>query len=206
VVAVGATLVVVTIPVAVGGPPGSVEVSVFRWFNDPPRVVDAWLGLIEPLLRPVGLLLVVVGLVVLVIATRRDICRPLLVSAASAAGLAYVLDHLLKLLVGRGRPPEYLDGVLLHGYPVDPRGSGFPSSHMAVAIAILTGVWPWLDPPWRVAGVAFVSAIGLDRIYVGAHFPLDVVAGIGVGLLAGESARFLTRRLPGWGMAFVREE
>ena len=56
--------------------------------------------------------------------------------------LAYLIDHVVKLVVDRGRPPAYLSDVLFHAYPTDPRGTGYPSSHTAVTVAVVVGAWP----------------------------------------------------------------
>ena len=100
-----------------------------------------------------------------------------------------------KLLVDRGRPPVYLSDVLFHGYPTNPRGTGYPSSHTAVAVAIVIGAWPWLDRRWRVMGVLIAVLIGLNRMYVGAHFPLDILGGAAVGFVAGGVVLVVAQRL-----------
>jgi membrane-associated phospholipid phosphatase len=186
-VAIGAGLVglVVTAAFATAGAPGSAEVAVFRWFNDPPRAFGAVMAVVNPLLRPVGLTLLIVAAVALLALTERDVFGRLVTSAFAAGIVAYLLDNVVKHIVDRGRPAAYLTDVLLHGYPTDPRGTGYPSSHTAVAVAVVVGAWPWLNGPWRVCGVVTAAMIGLNRMYVGAHFPLDVVGGAAVGLISG---------------------
>jgi len=186
-VAIGAGFVglFVTASVAAAGAPGSAEVAVFRWFNDPPRAFGAVMAIVNPLLRPVALTVAIVAALALLALTRRDVFVPLVIAAFAAGILAYVVDNVVKEIVDRGRPPAYLADVLVHGYPTDPRGSGYPSSHTAVAVAIVVGAWAWLDWPWRVCGVVAATMIGLNRMYVGAHFPLDIVGGVAVGLVAG---------------------
>jgi membrane-associated phospholipid phosphatase len=184
-IAVGTLGLVVTAPVAAAGEPSSTEIAVFRWFNDPPGVLGAVVGLVNPLLRPGGLTLMIGAAVVLLFLSRRDVFWPLVTCATGAGILAYVIDNIVKHVVDRGRPSVYLSGVLYHGYPTDPRGSGYPSSHTAVVVAVVVGAWPWLNRPWRVGGVAASVAIALNRMYVGAHFPLDILGGIAVGLMCG---------------------
>ena len=184
-VVVGVVLAAVTTLLAMRGAPGAVDVAVFRWFNDPPGVLGFVLRCLDPLLRPASLTLLVIAALVALAVLRPEGVWRLVLSAAAAASLAYVVVNVLKLVVDRGRPPAYLDDVLVHGYPVDPRGSGFPSSHTAVTVALVVGAWLWMTRPWRIAGVVTATAIGLDRMYVGAHFPLDVLGGLGIGLAAG---------------------
>jgi len=167
---------------------------VFRWFNDPPGALGVVTGLVNPLLRPVGLALLILAVVVLLLVSRRDVFWPLMTRAAGAGILAYLVANALKRVVDRGRPPAYMTEVLFHGYPTDPRGNGYPSSHTAVAVAVVVGAWPWLNLPWKIGGVAGAAAIGLNRMYVGAHLPLDIVGGIAVGLVCGGLALVVDRR------------
>jgi undecaprenyl-diphosphatase len=185
----------VTASIAAAGSPSSAEVAVFRWFNDPPGAVGAVMRLVNPLLRPLGLTLLVVAVVAMLSLTRRDVFWPLVNSACAAGILAYLIDRFVKLVVGRGRPPAYLADVLFHGYPTEPRGSGYPSSHTAVSVAVIVGAWPWLNRPWRIGGVVATAAIGLNRMYVGAHFPLDILGGVAVGLVAGGIVLVVEQRL-----------
>ncbi len=195
VIAIGSVGFVITTLIAAAGSPGSAEIAVFRWFNDPPGVLGALLGMVNPLLRPIGLALLMVAVLVLLVLTRRAVLWPLVTSAAAAGVLAYLVDNVVKHVVDRGRPPAYLSDVLFHGYPVDPRGSGYPSSHTAVIVAVVVGAWPWLNRPWRIGGVVAAAAVGLDRMYVGAHFPLDVLGGVAIGLVAGGSVLLVAQRL-----------
>ena len=157
----------------------------FRWFNDPPGALGAVIGLVNPLLRPVGLTLLIVAVVVVLFVSRRNVFWPLVTSACGAGILAYLIANAVKRVVDRGRPPAYLAEVLFHGYPTDPRGNGYPSSHTAVTVAVVVGAWPWLNRPWRVGSVVAAAAIALNRMYVGAHFPLDILGGVAVGLVSG---------------------
>jgi undecaprenyl-diphosphatase len=64
------------------------------------------------------------------------------------------------------------------------RSTSFPSGHAASAAAAacaLLIVAPTFAPAW--IGMALVMAA--SRVYVGAHYPSDVVAGVGLGVLVG---------------------
>jgi membrane-associated phospholipid phosphatase len=54
---------------------------------------------------------------------------------------------------------------------------------VVVAIAVL--VLPYLRGWWRAVPFALAVLVCLSRVYLGAHNPLDVVAGAGAGLLLG---------------------
>src|SRR5437868_2279739 len=54
-----------------------------------------------------------------------------------------------------------------------------------VIFAITTLVVPYLKDWWKVLPWALAAAVCLSRAYLGAHFPLDVVAGAGLGIFIG---------------------
>jgi undecaprenyl-diphosphatase len=56
---------------------------------------------------------------------------------------------------------------------------------LLVAAALAIVVWPHLPRRGRMALVVLVLAVGLLRLYVGAHLPLDVSGGVGLGLAVG---------------------
>jgi undecaprenyl-diphosphatase len=91
-------------------------------------------------------------------------------------------SSLLKNLVARTRPCHVVDPVRLL---VGCSGSfSFPSSHaanIACAATVFAGIFPRLIPVLAV--LAFL--IGYSRVYVGVHYPFDVLAGWTLGLLVG---------------------
>jgi undecaprenyl-diphosphatase len=94
---------------------------------------------------------------------------------ALSVGGAALLNVLVKAFFGRARPQLWLS-------PAPELDYGFPSGHsmltMAFVAALVIIAWPtrgrW---PMLVLGGAFVALIGLTRLYLGVHFPSDVLAG-----------------------------
>lgn len=86
-------------------------------------------------------------------------------------------------MVGRGRPGTLLQGVVFHG-GLD-RGLGFPSGHVAVAAALATAVGVYLGRTGRRVVWVAVALVGIARIFVGAHLPVDVVGGVALGWAVG---------------------
>ncbi len=104
---------------------------------------------------------------------------PLLIVAS--AGGAALLNFLLKLIFARERPEIYLA-----------RGYGFPSGHAmisfcfysALALGLAAKLRSRLSPLLLFAATALLLiAIGLSRLYLGAHYPTDVIAGYAAGLV-----------------------
>jgi membrane-associated phospholipid phosphatase len=111
------------------------------------------------------------------------------VAVLLAVGATQLAVAVLKGLVGRHRPPE-------ESAFANPAGFSFPSGHSASAMAVY-GLIAFLlarasGSRLRTAAcwsaVAMVVAVGATRVYLGAHYPSDVVAGWMVGaLIAGGS-------------------
>lgn len=102
--------------------------------------------------------------------------RAVLVAALSAA-LANSLLKLLNRLYYRPRPFADFEVTLLFYRPTD---SSFPSNAATLGFAIAGGVW-FYNRSWGWAMLAIAAIFGLSRIIGGVHFPLDVIAGAGLG-------------------------
>jgi len=128
------------------------------------------------------------------IADLRRLPRAVPVSAvlATLALLAASLSaDLLKEVVGRARPPLADPGrTALVGLPGD---GSMPSGHAATAAAAATVV-ALLHPRLRPPLAALVAAIGLSRVYLGVHYPSDVLVGLALGVAVGWAVVALARR------------
>jgi undecaprenyl-diphosphatase len=105
-----------------------------------------------------------------------------------AALIATLLVQVLKRFFKRKRPSHGISGFT--ALADNPDAFSFPSGHTAAAFAVaisVAGLSPWLGP----FHLGIACAIGLSRVYLGAHYPLDVGVGIAVGSLAGAATRML---------------
>lgn len=108
----------------------------------------------------------------------RRIARAVLPAAAGAVAVSYAL----KVTIGRPRPRVGLGNI--EALVRDPDRYSFPSAHTSSSVAV--AVCAMLESPvlgWPLAVLA--AAISFSRIYVGVHYPLDVVAGAAVGAAVG---------------------
>jgi membrane-associated phospholipid phosphatase len=102
---------------------------------------------------------------------------------ASATGLKAAFD--------RERPPErYAEPDPLVNVP---ESGSFPSGHAATSFAaatILSFAFPRLAPFLLL----LAAAVGFSRVYVGVHYPIDIVGGAFLGVAIAVAVRFLLRR------------
>lgn len=129
------------------------------------------------------------GVVCLVLAGSGGESRKSAVLLAEAALAAVLLSQVLKRLWNRPRPAA--SG--LQGFSAlveSPDAFSFPSGHTAVAFAIavaLAGTGQGLG----ALMLTLAPAIAISRVYLGAHYPLDVLAGSLLGTAIGLVVRFL---------------
>jgi membrane-associated phospholipid phosphatase len=88
-------------------------------------------------------------------------------------------------LAVRQRPGTSQVGAVRRGGDVPVSGPSFPSGHVILAAGVGTVVAPILPGPWALVPALVVVLVMIGRVYVGAHNPLDVTAGLGAGLLLG---------------------
>jgi undecaprenyl-diphosphatase len=94
-----------------------------------------------------------------------------------------VEKELVKELVERERPGRTEPAAILRDVPS--AGNSFPSGHAIIAFGIATLLTPYLGRRGRILVWALAGLNGVARVYLGAHNPLDVVCGAGLGLVLG---------------------
>ena len=104
--------------------------------------------------------------------------RPRWRRATLSVGVAYAANQAVKLAVRRPRP-QLAELPPLIGTPTQ---LSFPSAHAATCAAAVHG-FRWLLPraPLRAAA----TAMTLSRLYLGVHYPSDIVAGVALGAVIG---------------------
>jgi undecaprenyl-diphosphatase len=94
---------------------------------------------------------------------------------ATAVYAAELIADLAKVLVGEKRPNEPDPLITI------PHSASFPSGHSATAFAGAT-MLGYFVPRAAPAFYVLAAAIAYSRLYVGAHYPLDVLGGAAIGL------------------------
>jgi undecaprenyl-diphosphatase len=115
---------------------------------------------------------------------------PLAGAVVGAAVLKLLAERVIRAatadhLAVRQRPGTSEPGAILRGRDVPTSGPSFPSGHAILVAAIACVVDSPLPDEVRLIPYVLVVLVALARVYVGAHNPLDVTAGVGAGLLVG---------------------
>ncbi len=149
------------------------------WLN---RLAD-WLAITSN-----GGWLWLIGVAAAGIAGAPDAGRLLVIQAPTVAASALLVEYPIKAIFRRRRP--FIDVVRALVIGKQPGSWSFPSGHTATAFAaavVAQGTWP------RSAPLLYTLATltGLSRIYVGVHYPGDVLSGALLGALIGSVMRTL---------------
>jgi membrane-associated phospholipid phosphatase len=155
--------------------------SLFRALNQVPAAAASVLTPLSKLFLPAGILAVIVLAAVYVVVRNRSVMP--VAAGALAAGIAWGLAHAAKTIADRPRPYQVMTDVVLRQPPA--HGTSFPSSHTAVTLAVAIALVPFMARPLAAAGIGYAVLVGWSRVYLGVHFPLDILGGAGVGMAAG---------------------
>ena len=143
--------------------------TINHWSN---HVLDA----VVPVVTNFGGVFIVIALTIAIAGLfvyKREYYRALIVLVG--VGGASVLNVILKAVFERPRPTLWDKLVVEHGF-------SFPSGHAmasaALGVALVVALW---NSRWRwwalTVGAAYTIVIGFTRLYLGVHYPTDILAG-----------------------------
>ena len=113
----------------------------------------------------------------------------------SIAVTSVFVNNGVKRLIARPRP-SLRHVPAIRRLSAQPATTSFPSGHAASAFAFAVGASSEL-PAARIPLLALASAVAYSRVYVGVHYPLDVVVGAAAGAGLGYGSRLASRPLAG---------
>jgi len=179
----------------------AIDESIHRWVvahRDPVSVTIAndlrWGGITQvvlPVLVPVGALAAAPGS-----GWSRRVRSGLMLCAIASAGVA--VETQVNHLIGRARPP-------ISDWAGAASGPSFPSGHTTVAtLFALSCAWAcagrvragWPRRAIWAGAAVYAGAVGWSRVWLGVHWPTDVVAGwlFGLAWLAASTALIISLR------------
>jgi undecaprenyl-diphosphatase len=118
---------------------------------------------------------------------------PLFLLVALADFSGQLISYGLKQWIGRERPSQVYASPkpLVHA----PHDGSFPSGHATVSFACAT-ILTFYAPRAAPGFFLLAAAIAWSRVYVGVHYPLDVLGGAVLGVAIATALRKLSASLP----------
>lgn len=127
-----------------------------------------------------GILMIALCIVLMIIPKTR---RLGIVCTCSLAATFLLNNVLLKNIVARTRPYEVVDGLSrIIGKQSD---YSFPSGHSGASFAVAVPIFKECPQKIGVPVLILAFLIALSRLYVGVHYPTDVIVGIALGTMFG---------------------
>lgn len=119
--------------------------------------------------------------------------------AAVAALVALGFGQLIGNAIGRARPNETISNV--HLLVDKTKDFSFPSDHATAAGAVAVGLL-FANRRWGIIASVLAASMAFTRVYVGAHYPSDVLTGLALGGIVAAIGWFtvvpIIRRLARW--------
>ncbi len=129
-------------------------------------------------LGDVGILWILSGIVLMIPKKSRKIGIIVFI----ALFLSLVINNgVLKHLVDRVRPFNAIEALTT--IIKEPTDSSFPSAHTASSFAAACVIFQKMDRRFGIAAIIMAALIGFSRLYLGVHYPTDVLGGALSGIL-----------------------
>ncbi len=160
---------------------GAIDTTLFFAINHLPHgwLSDGFFSLISGI-GDNGFIWFVIGIWLIAKEERKD--KQFFLPLGLAGVFTWILSEFaIKDFVARLRPSTILDTAIVVGFP---NGYSFPSTHTTFAFA-LAYVLSSKEPRFKKWLYLLAVFVGFSRIYLGAHYPGDVLAGAAVGWMIG---------------------
>ena len=104
-----------------------------------------------------------------------------------ALGISQSIVSIVKKILERERPYKILKSINTFG--IELKDYSFPSGHTTAGFTIAT-ILSLNIPSWSILFYLIALTVGISRMYLGVHYPTDVVAGIILGVLTSVIVHF----------------
>ena len=130
-----------------------------------------------------GFIWILIGVLLLIFKRTRKAGAAVLLALIFGAVITNVI---LKNVIARIRPYEVIEG--LHLLIERQHDFSFPSGHACAAFSGAMALYRTIPRRYGICALVFAGLIALSRLYVGVHYPTDVMAGVLIGIFSGWAA------------------
>ena len=114
------------------------------------------------------------------------------------AGMSLALEAILinltiKKLVGRTRP--YVVNEAIEYITKRPSDNSFPSGHTGCMFAVASVLFYMMPKKVGIPAMIVASLVGISRLYVGVHYPTDIIGGFIIGMFTGFIAKLIVEKV-----------
>ena len=167
------------------------EASIILWIQENLRGALDGLWLFITHLGDDGILWIILGIVLLFWKKTRPIGFTMLISLLFDY---LIINVTLKDLIARPRPFVVNEAITPLITDVSPYRS-FPSGHSGGSFAAMFALYKWVPKKVGIPALILAALVALSRLYVGVHYPTDIIAGCIIGFMCSVWAYYLVRFL-----------
>ena len=106
---------------------------------------------------------------------------------------AILINLTIKKLVGRTRP--YVVNEAIEYITNRPSDNSFPSGHTGCVFAVASVLFYMMPKKVGIPAMIVASLVGISRLYVGVHYPTDIIGGFLIGMFTGFLAKLIVEKV-----------
>lgn len=111
----------------------------------------------------------------------------------SLAFEAILINLTIKKIVGRTRP--YVVNEAIEYITTRPSDNSFPSGHTGCVFAVASVLFYMMPKKVGIPAMIIASLVGISRLYVGVHYPTDIIGGFLIGMFTGFIAKLVVEKV-----------